>query len=314
MPVGSDPPGGMVGTVDFSKFEGDQVVIHFGGTLATVDAYTFANSLIGFADTIRAVNKVLNPGQDIEIRLEAQGPGSYRAVIKRLKKGLGGFFSRGAEMLFWGVVATLIYEKAIKNEPPPQITVNTNEVVIQHGHDRVIVPRAVYDAMPNVRNDPEVQQNLSRTFRAMEKDESISDFGLTAHLDDAEPILVVPRKEFENLAEPTAIVGEHEKTRTREEDARLVILKAWLTHQKRKWAFEWNGVPISAPIADEAFLDRLDRREVLIGAGDALDAVMTFKQNFDDDLGVYVNDPNSYVVNRVGKHVPRGGSRRGRLL
>jgi hypothetical protein len=93
--------------------------------------------------------------------------------------------------------------------------------------------------------------------------------------------------------------------RVRKESARLVILKAWLNHAKRKWSFEWNGVPISAPIAGTDFLDRLDRREHLLGAGDALDVEITFKQNFDPALGVYVTEPNSYLVTRVIRPVPR---------
>jgi hypothetical protein len=86
---------------------------------------------------------------------------------------------------------------------------------------------------------------------------------------------------------------------------RIVILKAWLNHAKRKWSFEWNGVPISAPIGDKDFLDQLDRREHLLGAGDALDVEITYKQALDKKLGVYVNDPNSFVVARVIKPVPR---------
>ena len=88
-------------TVNLGELGGDQIVIHFGGALTSVDAYTFGISLVAFADTIRAVNGILNPEQNIEIRLEAIGPGSFRAVVKRLKKGFGGFFARGAEAVFW---------------------------------------------------------------------------------------------------------------------------------------------------------------------------------------------------------------------
>lgn len=68
---------------------------------------------------------------------------------------------------------------------------------------------------------------------------------------------------------------------------------------------EWNGVPISAPISDREFLDQLDRREFLLGAGDALDVEITYRQAFDPSIDVYVNDPNSFVITRVIKPVPR---------
>jgi hypothetical protein len=85
----------------------------------------------------------------------------------------------------------------------------------------------------------------------------------------------------------------------------LFVLKAWLNHAKRKWSFEWNGEPVSAPITDAIFLDQVDRREVLLGAGHALDAELTFKQNYDATFGVWINDPASFVVSRVRKAIPR---------
>ena len=99
---------------------------------------------------------------------------------------------------------------------------------------------------------------------------------------------------------------EQPKERIVKERARVVVLKAWLNHAKRKWSFEWNGVPISAPIADTEFLNKLDRREILFGSGDALDVEITFKQNYDSALGIFVNDPNSFVITRVIRPVPRG--------
>ena len=86
----------------------------------------------------------------------------------------------------------------------------------------------------------------------------------------------------------------------------MIVLKPWLNHSRRKWSFEWNGIPISAPIRDPSFLDRLDRREILFGSGDALDVEIVYKQSFDPSLGVYVNDPGSFVISRVIRTVPRG--------
>ena len=69
-----------MGTIDLRELNSDQIVIHFGGALTSVDAYTFGNSLVSLADTIRAINETINPGQNIEIRLDAVGLGSFRAV------------------------------------------------------------------------------------------------------------------------------------------------------------------------------------------------------------------------------------------
>jgi hypothetical protein len=294
-----------LGTIDFRRFEGDTIAIHFGGLAANIDAYTFANSLVAFADAVHAVDALLNPGEIIELHLVAQGPGSYRAVLKRVRKGLPGIFSRGIENVIWGIIATLVYENVIKNDPAPKILVTTSEVIIEHGKDKIIVPRDAYDALPNVRKNPEVHDNLARTFRALENDEQVTNFGLTAKIDDPDPIVLVPREKFKEFIAPLLPAESPEKVRQREERARLVILKAWLTHGKRKWSFEWNGVPLSAPISDDEFLNGIDSREYLIGSGDALDVILTYRQQFDEQLGVYVNDPNSFRVTRVIRPVPR---------
>lgn len=84
-----------------------------------------------------------------------------------------------------------------------------------------------------------------------------------------------------------------------------MILKAWFKPGARKWSFEWNGYPITAPIKDPEFWARLENREHLIGAGDALDVILTFEEVFVEEFGLYVADPNTYVIEKVIRPVPR---------
>ena len=174
-----------------------------------------------------------------------------------------------------------------------------------YGHDRVIIPRQVYVASQNCKKNPDVQDGIRRTFRPLEEDKHITDFGLTSKIDDPRPIIRIARGDFPLLITPSVDTEISPTERVRKESARLYILKAWLNHAKRKWSFEWNGVPISAPITDIHFLDRLDKREHLLGAGDALDVEISFKKTFDAALGVDANQPDSYMVMKVIKPVPR---------
>jgi hypothetical protein len=295
--------------IRLDEFHEETIVLHFGGPEGTIDAYTLANALIGFADTAYAINATIDPGQEIEIIVEGTGPGSYRTVIRKLKKGFtGGVLSGIAGTILWNVVSNVIYDATLKGaDPKPQITINTTEVIIKHGNDTIIVPRTVHDATENVKKNPAVQKGLRKTFEALEADPHISEFGITNSIGDRRPLLAIPRADFPLVVTPIVDIEEQPQERSRKERARLVILKAWLNHAKRKWSFEWNGVPISAPIADKDFLDQLDRREHLLGSGDALDAELTYKQTLEAELGVYVNDPNSFVVTRVIRSVPRAG-------
>lgn len=290
--------------IRLDEFHDDTIVLHFGGPSQSIDAYTLAEALTGFADTALAVNATIDPGTEIEILVEATGPGSYRTQIRRIKKDYGGLLAvRGT--IFWGVVSNVVYDATLKSDPKPEITVNSDEVIIKHGNDTIIVPRKVHEATEHVKKNPAVQRGLSKTFAALDADKNVTDFGITGSLADPEPLIRIPRAEFPKIVVFDVRPEEQPKERIVKERARVVVLKAWLNHAKRKWSFEWNGVPISAPIADADFLNKLDRREILFGAGDALDVEITFKQNFDSSLGVFVNDPNSFVITRVIRTVPR---------
>ena len=146
----------------------------------------------------------------------------------------------------------------------------------------------------------------------IEEDSAIENFGLTPNLTDAMPLVQLSRDDFSRLATvPSFDMLPSEKRRERIERARLVILKAWLIPGNRKWSFEWNGVPISASISDTSFFDKLARREILLGQGDALDVELRYEQEYDEALGVYVNDARTYNVVRIIAPVPR--ARQGEL-
>jgi hypothetical protein len=181
-----------------------------------------------------------------------------------------------AGTILWNVVSSVIYDATLKGaDPKPQIIINTTEVIIKHGNDTIIVPRTVHEASENAKKSPAVQKGLKKTFESLEADPHVTEFGITCSIADPRPLFTIPRSEFPLVVTPIVDIEEQPQERTRKERARLVVLKAWLNHSKRKWSFEWNGVPLSAPIADKEFLDQLDRREHLLGSGDALDVEIT---------------------------------------
>lgn len=291
-------------TLRFDDFEDDTIVLHFGGAEGNIDAYTLAEALIGFADMARAISATVDPGTDIELLVEATGPGSFRTRIRRVKKDYGGLLTIGGTV-FWGIVSNYIYDNYVKNDPPPQVIVNADGTIVKTGKYTIVVTPAVQAGTDHAKQNPAVQTNLAKTFAALEADENVKDFGITGSINDPEPKFTIPRAEFPKIAHRPTLLDEEPKSRSTRRKARLFVMKAWLNHAKRKWSFEWNGEPVSAPISDTSFLDQLDRREVLLGAGDALDVELSFKQNYDKTLGVWINDPASYVVTKVLRPIPR---------
>jgi hypothetical protein len=288
----------------FDDFDEDTIVLHFGGAAGSIDSYTLAEVLIGFADMARAISATVDPGSDIELLVEAIGPGSFRTRIRRIKKDYGGLLAIGGTV-FWGIVSNYIYDNYVKNDPPPQITVNADGTIVKVGKYTIVVTPQVQAGTEHAKQNPAVQSALAKTFAALEADDNVKDFGITGSINDSEPKFTIPRADFFRVAQRPIAPDEVPQSRLSKKRARLFVLKAWLNHAKRKWSFEWNGEPVSAPISDVTFLDQVDRREVLLGAGDALDAELTFKQNYDKTLGVWINDPASYVVTRVIKAIQR---------
>src|SRR4051794_2736761 len=271
--------------IRLDQFYDDTIVLHFGGSSESIDAYTLAQAISGFADTAYAVNATIDPGTEIEILVEATGPGSYRTRIRRIRKEFGGLLTIGGT-IFWGVVTNVVYDATLKNDPKPEIIVNTDEVIIKHGNDTVIVPRKVHEATVHAKKNPAVRRGLAKTFSALDADDKVADFGVTGSLGDPEPLVRIPRAEFPKVIAVELPTEEEPQERIVSERVRVIVIKAWFK-AKRKWSFEWNGVPISAPISDADFLSKLENREILLGSGDALDVEIKFKQRFDSSLGVW---------------------------
>jgi hypothetical protein len=296
----------ILATFRVDELSGDAVVLHFGGLPGTIDARTLGEALLGFAEVAYAVSGTLDPGQEVEIVVEALGRGSFRTIVKRVRKQAKGLLSEGIKNIFWGVVAAVVFEYVLKPADPAQITINTKEVIIKVGKDSYIVPRTVYDASQNAQKNPAVERGVRRTFRALVANRDVSDFGITGSIHDTRPLVQIPRTNFPVLPSVDVLdLIDDRDSRFRRERARLLVIKPWLNHAKRKWSFEWNGVPISAPITDANFLDRIDRHEVVFGAGDALDAEIGYSQTYSPDLGIYENDNASYVISKVVNLVPR---------
>lgn len=289
-------------TVDVRQFDGDTIVIHFGGQLTSVDAYTFANSLISFADIIRSINAQVNPGQDIEVRLDATDRGSFRAVLKQAKKGIARLFSSAPEKIFW-IIAALIIQNSIEGEST--IKVEGDAVTIQKGGETIIISKEVFDQYEQVKENEDVHRNLSKTFRIIERDEAIENFGLSPRPEDEEPVVQIPRKDFGLLIRgPNILRTDEDKKRHKIHEATLIVLKPWVNASNKKWAFEWNGVPISAYVRDEEFLDKVRSHEVRFGNGDALEVDLIAYEELDEERGIWISDKSSYVVKTVHRFLP----------
>lgn len=295
--------------IDLSAFAGDEFVFHFGGRPSEVDAYTFANSLIAFSEAIRAINNQLIPDSRIEITIEGVGEGSFRAKLKTTTTFLASLLRSSAtkealRSFILPLFVAFVYERYL-SDGAAKIVINDDSYIVEHGRDRIILPRSVYEHKKALPDPSIVDKHIAKGFEVLQEDQSVSDFGITKQLDDKTPIAAIPRDDFAILSRHGgAIVLEEEDTRHRivEQREKLVVLRAILVRSARKWQFVWNGIPISAAIMDNKFYDALARHEYEFGQGDILDVMLRIYQQRNDDAGIYVN--TGYEVVEVFGRTP----------
>jgi hypothetical protein len=280
---------------------GDRAVIHIETEGNQLNAYTLASMLVGFADAAKAANNQLNPGYDVEVVVEAVGPGSFRAQIRTLYRKHKNLFSQQVLLgLVVGILGNYIYERTLSKDDSVKVIVNTDEVVIQNGDKTVVVPRRVYDATRVLEKDPKFTSAISRTFEALDRDPKVEGVGLVENIDSPKPEILIPKSHFAQVVTLPEPEPDH---RVITEVVELQIIKAILDRGNRKWEFMWRGIRISAPVLHEEFWDRFVAHKITIAPGDVLTARLAIKQVRENTTGIYSNE--AYEVIEVFEHIPR---------
>lgn len=286
--------------LDISQFE-NSFVIHFATEDKQINAYTLASTLVGLADAAKAANASVNPGHNIEIVVEALGEGSFRAKISAVYTAAGNLFSKQSlQAIVLSIIASFIYERTLAVHHDVTIEISADQVIIDRGDERIIVPRNVYDATRSAEANPQFVGAIGRTMESVSKDEKVTGVAIVQRMDSPPPEIVIPRDALPAIA-PT--IRDEGNQRIVEEDCDLQIVKALLVRSDRKWEFRWRGVRISAPVLDPSFYDEFFAHRITIAPGDEFKARLVIRQTRDQDTGIYANV--GYEVVQVYRHIPR---------
>lgn len=281
--------------------EVNRFVLYFETSRHEVNAYAFASALVGLADAVREANAAVNPGYRVEVVVEALESGSFKATVKTVFTRAKNLFSHAAvQAVIWGIVSTHIYEKFIKSEERPTITVSQDMVVIEVGNDKIIVPRDIYEAKKQIEKSERFKHAIGKVFDAAASDPSVTGLSFMEDRKDAPLPLVIPRDKFAIFQTEQTI---DDTSREIIEITQLEINRAILERGTRRWEFIWRGVKISAPILDDMFFDRFVRHEITIAPGDALEVALRIVQEKHPDSGIFVN--RRYEIVQVLNHIPR---------
>jgi hypothetical protein len=288
-----------VAELRISTFE-NTIVLYFQTPEPRVNAYALAATLVALADSAKAAARTLNAGVEVEIVVEALGSGSFRAKVTAIARQAGLFVkNQVATGVIIGVLASYVYDHTLGKKEPVEVIVQTDEVIVVSGNDRIVVPRAIHDAKQLVERDPHFVRSMDRMLGSTVLDDTVTGFGLAPSIEGPPPELILDRSLLEmrdsGAAEPSF--------RTIEEDADLYIVKAIMERSSRKWEFKWHGITISAPIKDPDFYDNFAKHNFTIAPGDEFQARIAIYQKRDEISGVYSNV--KYEVLHVYRHISR---------
>lgn len=287
-------------TVNIEEYQ-EEIILHFGGKRSRINAYTLASTLVSLADAVKEANAIVNPGYEVEVLVEAFGEGSFRAKVKASYTGLNNLFnSNRLEAIAIGIFTSFIYQHTLAPDNDVTVKVDDTQVVIEQGDKRIVVPKNVYEAQKEVEKSEKFRRSVSAGFLTIEKDENITDFGITKGILDEIPDILVPRERFPLLSKEPDLA---EPLREVQEVADLQIKRAILERSKRKWEFIWRGVKISAPVLDEKFYEDFFAHRITVAPGDAFEVLLKIYQTRDEDTGIYTN--SRYEVVEVQKHTRR---------
>ncbi len=177
--------------------------------------------------------------------------------------------------------------------------------MITTGSDRIIIPKATWEAKEKIKNPKVIEHHISTAFSVMAEDPSVSDFGIASSLSDPSPIGTINRSQFAAIARQYEEKEDDKNKKFQDERTKLTVLKLVFERGNRKWQFVWNGIRISAPIKSDEFFDKLATREYDFSQGDVLDVTLRVHQVRDEISGVFINSDYEVIAVHGLEKMPR---------
>jgi hypothetical protein len=276
--------------------------LKFDGQLHQIDANVLINSLIHTTAIIQEVNRYLDTGKKIEIKVKALEKGSFLVHIELLESALDSikslFTKENAELA--AVIVTILVglieiKKFLKGKKPKSIESKEERTkIINERGDILIIENATFNIY---ENSPIVKDALSQNFDALNNDPSITGFEITDK--DEKPIIRVEKQEFSDLSLKSEEISNDE--RIIKEAATLNIVRLSF-EESLKWEFYFKGNKVSAKIKDPNFYELINKGESF-AKGDILEVEIQINQKWDESVNTFVN--KSYQINKIVRHILR---------
>lgn len=274
----------------------------YGGESDSMDLNTLLLSQMHFSWILGEVKNEIAKDSDLSIKIKPLQKGSIPFDFILNVSLFDSLFTPLA--VYTGIPASIItiwvgivqLRKWSRGKKYTKITMlGEGKIMVTIGDREFEVNEIAYKLAQN----PVIDRALTKGFDAIEKDENIENIEV---IDEHKtPLLTVSRAEFVNFIEPNENFEERIQKESKQEE--LTIFKV-VFDKGYKWQFyDKNGRKISAIVQDDAFMERINKGEAF-SKGDTIIAEMEVEKLFDESLNIFVE--NSYKINRVISHTPRG--------
>jgi len=276
--------------------------IKFDGEKHQIDANLLVNNLIHTTTIIQELNRNLDSGKRIEIKIKALEKGSFLIhidLIETVLDGLKNLLTREnadtAGAIISAFVGLIELKKFLKGKEPKSKESSGNKVKIENDKGDVIY---VENFVQNIyQNNTIVKDALSQSFETLENDSSITGYEVTDK--NEKPLVRVDRNEFEYMSLKSDEILDGERITTIAATLNIIRISF---EDKLKSDFYFKGNKISVKINDPEFYERVDKGESF-AKGDILEVELEIKQVFESSVNTFIN--KSYKVNRIIRHIGR---------
>lgn len=276
--------------------------IKFDGQQHQVDANILISSLIHTTAVVQEVNKYLNSGKSIEIKVKALEKGSFLCHIELVESAVDAIrnlltkenIALGAAIIT-SLVGVIELKKHLRGKKAKSVSEKGGRTHIENNQGSIlIIENATFQIY---ENSPVVKDALSQNFDVLNGDPAITGFEITDR--NEIPLVRVEREEFSELAKKSEELADGERKLT--EAATLNVVRVSF-EENLKWDFYYRGIKIAARIIDPNFYELIDKGESF-AKGDVLEVELAINQKFDETVNTYVT--KSYQVNKIIRHVGR---------
>lgn len=276
--------------------------IKYQGQTHEIDANVFINSLIHTTTLIQEINKELNTGAKIEIKIKALEKGSFVVhiqLIETIVESLKNIFTSEniaiGSTIIGGFVGLIELKKFLKGEKAEIIKREGDDVTIKNGRGDITVLK---DITLNIYQTNQIaRDSLEQNFETLNNDPSID--GIEFSDVNEKPLLTIRRDDFNDLITKSEEIQNGDKITTISAKLNIVRLSF---DETLNWEFYYHGNKIGAKIKDPNFFEKINNGETF-AKGDILEVELQIRQKFDSSVNTFIN--KSYQINRIVNHFPR---------